>query len=515
MEARCRHRRLAAHPPTLVTALCTEPSRKKVESCAGPSQVATLTRRCFGATTAVANSTYDQSPLTLAGNHPMKLAILGSRGFPSTYGGYETLVRHLAPYLAAAGHEVTVYCRTRGRERGIWHTEGVRCIATPGHDSKSLSTLTFGMTGTIDAGFRRFDSVLVLNIANGFWFPALRAARTPFAVNTDGLEWERGKWSRAGKITFRLGARMTARCADALVCDSHAIGKIWKERFGRDSTYIPYGAPVLESVAQDRLGSKGIESKSYLLVVARLAPENNVELTLDALELLGDQAPPAVIVGSANFDSPIEARLQAMEATGRVLWLGHVEDQRLLTQLWAHCAVYVHGHSVGGTNPALLQALGAGAPTLALNTPFNAEVLPFPDSLYPCDPRVLASSLRSVVTSPSRQDTMAQCGRSIVRERYSWDGVCQAYMNVLESLARLARPRRFGPLPVRVLRPVPNGREEVRSREAQPTFARGDRQEAQRIRVADRSAPGRLAGLGAQRQAGAASVARGAPESDA
>ncbi|HXB63884.1 MAG TPA: DUF1972 domain-containing protein [Solirubrobacteraceae bacterium] len=369
----------------------------------------------------------------------MKLAILGSRGYPSTYGGYETLVRHLAPYLVAAGHDVTVYCRTRGSEQRIWHTDGVRCIATAGHESKSLSTLTFGMTASLDAGFRRFDSILVLNIANGFWFPALRAARTPFAVNTDGIEWERGKWSRAGRTAFRLGAKMTARYANALICDSHAIGAIWKERFGRESTYIPYGAPVLENVAADRLRDIGLERGSYLLVVARLAPENNVELALDALELLGDQAPRAVIVGSANFDSPIEARLQAMAATGRVSWLGHVDDQLLLTQLWANCGVYVHGHSVGGTNPALLQALGAGAPTLALDTPFNTEVLPFADDLYPRDAQMLAQRIRSVMSSPARRAQMAQRGRAVVRDRYSWEGVCRDYMDVLVSLARRER----------------------------------------------------------------------------
>src|ERR1700685_1384778 len=178
----------------------------------------------------------------------MNFAILGSRGFPSTYGGYETLVRYLARYLVQEGHEVTAYCRVRDEGRRMWTTEGVRCIATPGYDSKSLSTLTFGMTATLDASFRRFDSILVLNIANGFWFPALRAAQTPFAVNTDGIEWERGKWSRVGRATFRAGAWMTARNAGALICDSNAIGAIWQEMFGRDSTFIPYGAPVLNNV---------------------------------------------------------------------------------------------------------------------------------------------------------------------------------------------------------------------------------------------------------------------------
>ncbi len=365
----------------------------------------------------------------------MRFAILGGRGFPSTYGGYETLVRNLAPYLVQAGHNVTVYCRDRDAGRRTWLTEGVHCIATPGCDTKSLSTLTFGMTATLDASFRHFDSILVLNIANGFWFPILRAARIPFAVNTDGIEWERGKWSRLGRAAFRTGAWMTARNADALICDSKAIGDIWRERFGSDHIFIPYGAPVPDGVGRDRLENLMLGKGPYLLVVARLVPENHVELTLDALAVLDNEAPHAVVVGSANFDSPTERRLRRMAATGRVTWLGHVDDQRLLTQLWAHSGVYVHGHSVGGTNPALLQALGAGAPALALDTPFNAEVLPFPEQRFPRDAQVLANRIRSVIASRSLREDMAERGRSIVRARYSWDEVCRSYMKALVTLA--------------------------------------------------------------------------------
>jgi glycosyltransferase involved in cell wall biosynthesis len=378
----------------------------------------------------------------------MKLAIIGSRGFPSTYGGYETLVRHLAPYLVRAGHDVTVYCRARPEGRRAWVTEGVRCIATPGRDTKSISTLSFGMTGILDASLRGYDSILVLNIANGFWLPALRIARTPCAVNTDGIEWERGKWSRLGRATFQAGAWMTARNATALICDSRAIGQIWSERFGCDSTFIPYGAPVLHDVGRDRLDALDLGPEPYLLVVARLAPENNVDLTLSALDLLADNAPHAVIVGTANFDSPLERRLRRMEEAGRVSWLGHVDDQRLLTQLWAHSGVYVHGHSVGGTNPALLQALGAGAPTLALDTPFNAEVLPFPEHRFPHDAQALAARIRSTTTSPSLQGEMAQRGRSVVRERYTWEEVCGAY---LELLVGMGRPHSYAP-PSRMVR---------------------------------------------------------------
>jgi glycosyltransferase involved in cell wall biosynthesis len=370
----------------------------------------------------------------------MRFAILGSRGFPSTYGGYETLVRYLARHLVSEGHETTVYCRSRDESRRSWVTEDVRCVATWGRDTKSLSTLTYGMTSVAHASLARYDAALVLNIANGYWLPALKAARIPFAVNTDGIEWERGKWSTLGKAVFRGGASFTARFADELIADSEAIAARWEALFGRTSTFIPYGAPVLEDMGRDRLEAVPAAAEPYVLVVARLAPENNVELTLDAIELLGDRAPNAIVVGSANFDSPIEHRLRALEDRGVVSWLGHVDDQALLMQLWAHSAVYVHGHSVGGTNPALLQALGAGAPTLALDTPYSREVLREDRQLFPADPRVLARRIEQVAASSDLQDQMRRAGQEIVRQRYSWPDVCRRYTDVLMGLAGAAAP---------------------------------------------------------------------------
>lgn len=364
-----------------------------------------------------------------------KLAIIGSRGFPSTYGGYETLVRYLARYVVREGHELTVYCRARDERRRIWVTEGVRCIATHGIDSKSASTLSFGLTSISDASMRRYDAALVLNIANGFWLPALRASKTPFAVNTDGIEWERDKWNRAGRAAFLAGAKLTAKLSPALVCDSRAIGDIWQEQFGRQSVFIPYGGEVLREVGRDRMEAIGFDDTPYVLVVARLAPENNVELTLDAVERLNGENLKTVIVGSANFDSPIERRLQALSQSGDVTWLGHVDDQRLLTQLWANAAVYVHGHSVGGTNPALLQALGAGAPTLALDTPFSREVLPFEEHLFPRNADVLAEKIRTVAFNAEVQAQMRTRGQSIITDRYTWEDVCRRYTDLLVALA--------------------------------------------------------------------------------
>jgi glycosyltransferase involved in cell wall biosynthesis len=374
-----------------------------------------------------------------SGPSGLSFAIIGSRGYPSTYGGYETLVRYLARYLVADGHHVTVYCREPNNGRRVWHVDGVRCVATRGKDSKQLSTLSFGATSIADASLRRFDAALVLNIANGYWMPMLRAARVPFAVNTDGLEWQRAKWSKLGKTVFRVGAELSARFAPELVCDSQALGNIWQDEFGRSSVFIPYGGEVRASLGDTRIRDLGLATRSYVLSVARLAPENNVELTLDAIERLGEAAPKAVIVGSANFDNPITTRLKALQEQGKVLWLGHVADQDLLAELWQNAGVYVHGHSVGGTNPALLQALGAGAPTIALDTVFNREVLPFDQHLYPHDAAALAARIDTIISTDATQRDLIATGSDAVTGRYSWDDVCRKYTDLMVELAAARR----------------------------------------------------------------------------
>jgi glycosyltransferase involved in cell wall biosynthesis len=371
---------------------------------------------------------------------PLRVAILGSRGFPSTYGGFETFVRRIAPALASRGHQVTIYCRDRPVSgRRVWEVDGIRCIWSPGRDTKSLSTLSFGLTSHLDASFRSFDAALVLNVANGFFLPFLRSRQIPTALNTDGLEWRRGKWGTIARRVFYQGARMSARFADVLISDSKAIADIWQEEFSIGSTFIPYGADIAPDVGSDRVRALGLAPTTYVLVVARLIPENNVDLTLDALATL--RSVPAVIVGSANYPSQLESRLTELDGSGRLRWLGHVHDQDLLTELWANAGVYIHGHSVGGTNPALLQALGSGAPTLALDTPFNREVLENSEMVYPQDPDLLASKIEAVLGDQELRIRMQDYGRSVIATRYSWDAVIESYEAALrEAIVRRGLP---------------------------------------------------------------------------
>lgn len=369
-------------------------------------------------------------------NKRLRIGILGCRGFPSTYGGYETLVRHLARRWVAEGHDVTVYCRFRTEGQRKWTTEGVGCRWTPGIDSTSFSTLTFGATSHLDAARRGYDVVLVLNVANGFFLPFLKARKIPIVVNTDGIEWERGKWGMLARRVFLAGAQLSARYADLVVADSQAIGDIWQEKFGVESRFIPYGAEVIQKHSNGRIGALGLEPERYVLAVARLTPENNIGLLLDALEC-GEIRSPVVVVGSATSKGPLEQRLRDLDRDGQVRWMGHVSDQELLLELWGKCAVYVHGHSVGGTNPALLQALGAGAPTLALDTAFNREVVGDDEQLFPAQPDKLAARIQNVLADAEIRARFRARGQAIIRDRYSWPDVIDAYLDALRS-AQLA-----------------------------------------------------------------------------
>lgn len=372
-------------------------------------------------------------------NH--RIAILGTRGYPSYYGGFETLVRWLAPYLVQRGHEVVVYGRGEGWRAATESIDGVTVVNTWRLETKSTSTFTYGLTASSHLVRHPTDAALLMNVANGYHIRRLQRAGIPVVVNVDGIEWEREKWGSLARRVFLQGAELVARRASTLVYDSRAIGVIWEQQFGRKGLFIPYGAPVLNDVGTDLLRERGLPEGGYVLVVARIVPENNVDLLLDAVDLMAPR-PEVIVVGDSNYEHPTVDRLRSLASIGKVRALGHIDNQELLNELWAHAGVYWHGHSVGGTNPALLQALGAGSPTLALDTPFNREVIGNNDQLVESDASLLAARIEgSLSTAEPLAKEFARRGQSIVEERYSWDTVCEQYLEMFEGLiARATKP---------------------------------------------------------------------------
>lgn len=364
------------------------------------------------------------------------MAIIGTRGYPSYYGGFETAVRHLAPYLVEHGWNVDVYGR-----RGAIKTDDpeldprVVSRVTRGVESKSLSTLSYGLTASVDALRRKPDVALVMNVANGFWLPMLKARGIPTLVNVDGIEWDRAKWGRAAKEMFKAGARLTAKHATRLVFDAREIGRRWERDFGRDGVFIPYGG---NEIVGDLPVEPGLTHRGYALMVARFVAENTVAEFVDAASTISRHH-DVVIVGSSGYQGEFDERVAALSRTNRrVSWLGHLNSDQRLHSLWQHAGAYFHGHSVGGTNPALVQAMAAGAPIVARDTVYNREVLedsgtyvnPFPDEI--------AQGVLDLLGSPDKQGVLSQDAKLRAREHYSWREVCRRYESSLTELADAA-----------------------------------------------------------------------------
>nr|WP_092802615.1 glycosyltransferase [Rhodococcus globerulus] len=356
------------------------------------------------------------------------VSIIGTRGYPSYYGGFETLVRRLAPYLVDAGWDVTVYGRhgaTKADDSSVDHR--VKSVLTRGIESKSLSTLSYGFTSTLHTARRKPDVALVMNVANGFWLPTLRARGIPTVVNVDGIEWERAKWGSNAKRVFRAGARLTAMSATELVCDSVEIRRRWRDEFDREGTYIPYGGdvpPPLPPVT-------GLTRRGYVLMVARFVPENTVPEFIAAATVLSEKW-DVVIVGSSGYGGEIEDRIRELcDANSKVKWMGHISDDKVLFSLWQNCGVYFHGHSVGGTNPALVQAMACGAPIVARDTVYNREVLDGAAIFADPQPAKIIEKISDAFEDRDGLEILASAAQERAIADFSWDSVCSAYDSCL------------------------------------------------------------------------------------
>jgi len=359
------------------------------------------------------------------------VSIIGTRGYPSWYGGFETAVRQLAPSLIDAGWDVTVYGR-----RGTTQPDApgrdprVRSRLTRGVETTSLSTLSYGLTAVLDALRQRPDAVLVMNVANGFWLPLLRLRGIPVLLNVDGIEWERAKWGPAAKATFRIGARLSARFADRLVGDGREIVRRWRADFGVDAAFIPYGGDTVPPLPVE----PGLTHRGYALLVARFVLENTIlEFVEAARELAASH--DVVIVGSTGYGGELDELVRRLAAEEkRVHWFGHVSDDARLHALWQHAGAYFHGHSVGGTNPALVQAAFAGAPVVARDTVYNRDVLGEQGVYVTADAQSIAREVARVLGDPAEQQRLSEVSLARAEGDYTWPSVCARYEQELRDL---------------------------------------------------------------------------------
>ena len=366
----------------------------------------------------------------------LRIGILGTRGVPANYSGFETCAEEVSVGLVERGHDVTVYCR-RGNALGDpTEYKGVRLRYRPHIERKSLGTFTHALTCTLDARRMGFDVLLYFNAATAplaclAKLPGGR--RPPIVLNVDGLEWKRRKWGLLGRSYYVLAEWLSTKVADRIISDARAIQRYYVERWNAPSTFVPYGAHLGGAERPEILREYGLEPGSYFLVVGRLEPENNADLIIEAFHRVATDK-RLVIVGGVNYKSAFAARLQR-QANARVALLGPVYTPTHVRELYCGAFAYIHGHEVGGTNPALLQALGYGGCVLALDVPFNAEVVGDAALLYKKDPDDLAAQITRLLAEPLLVQRLRERAAPRIREAYRWPHVIDGYERILRRAA--------------------------------------------------------------------------------
>lgn len=376
----------------------------------------------------------------------LRIAILGTKGIPANYGGFETFAEQLSTRLAVRGHQVTVYAEAGGGESmaDTFH-QGVRVRYRQRPRWGAASVLAYDCACLWDAR-RGYDLVYMLGYGAAWacWWP--RVFGVPVWINVDGLEWARSKWGWGARTYLRWMEWLATRVATRLIADAEAIAQRFRETYprGAPTSFIAYGANVIHPYSMDAqaLSAWGLQAGRYLLVVARPEPENHILEIIQGYLLLHGHAWPLVIVGDVSGDTAYQRQLRAL-ASDRVRFLGGVYDPGQLQGLRAHAACYLHGHSVGGTNPSLLEALACGNQVIAHDNPFNREVAADVADFFRTPEQLAACLERLRDRSPRESEQRSRRAQDLIARRYTWDGIAAEY----EALMWAQRDEREGKTP--------------------------------------------------------------------
>ncbi len=359
----------------------------------------------------------------------MKIAILGTRGVPARYGGFETLAEQLGERLTRRGHEVTVYCRRHPDGRGLASYRGMRRVELPAIHSRALETPTHTLLSSLHAFAHDYDAVLLCNGANTIFCPILRLKGARVVLNVDGLDRARRKWGPIARLYYSLCEALSTILPSAIVVDARVIERYYRERFGKTAFFIPYGCELPRVSTNGTLLQHGLEPRRYFLYVSRLEPENNAHLVVRAFEKVRGEHRLA-IVGHAPYARSYVAEIQATRDP-RVAFTGGVYGDGYL-ELHSNAYAYVQATEVGGTHPALVEAMAFGHGIVANGTPENREVLGDAGLYYePGNVEDLAGKLQALADDPALCRALGERASARAQAHYRWDDVTDRYETVL------------------------------------------------------------------------------------
>jgi glycosyltransferase involved in cell wall biosynthesis len=330
----------------------------------------------------------------------MKIALLGTRGIPANYGGFETFAEELSVRLARRGHEVTVYCRTNNVGKIGPTYRGVRLTLLPTIRHKYFDTLAHTALSTLHLLFHRQDIVLFCNGANAVFTIIPRCLGMPTALNVDGLERQRKKWNALARLWYLISERLSTWFPSAVVADAAVIQDYYQQKYRKRTHLIAYGAETGKTSTIEVLQRLGLRPGEYLLYVSRMEPENNALLVVRAFERTSIDK-KLVMVGDAPYAADYIEQVKATRDP-RILFPGAIYGAGY-HELQSHSLAYIHATEVGGTHPALIEAMGRGCPVLFLDTPENREVAGDVGIAYEKDESKLASAIETLAESPAEE----------------------------------------------------------------------------------------------------------------
>lgn len=364
-----------------------------------------------------------------------RIALMGTRGVPARYGGFETFAEQLSTRLVARGHEVLVYGRCSFRER--WGKReplsGVSRRDTPTIFHKYLETPIHAFSSALDVLFQPVDIILLCNGANSPLAPIMLCKRVPLVINVDGIERNRAKWNRLGKAWYLLGEHCSVRLATRIVSDARVIAEYYRNHHHVDSTVIPYGVHPIRRAPSEVLKQFNLEPGRYLLYVSRLEPENNALGVIEAYKTLQTDM-PLVIVGDAPYATEYKQLLRQTAARANVIFTGF-QFGEAYQEFQSNCYLYIQATEVGGTHPALIESMSYGNCVIANGTPENVEVVGDSGLIFEKNNFMhLASIIRELLVEPQSVAGFGARAAARVAEHYSWDSVVRQYEGLFDSL---------------------------------------------------------------------------------
>lgn len=366
----------------------------------------------------------------------MKIAIIGSRGYPYVYSGYETFVKELVERLAPRGYEITVYCHKNLFKELPAQVNGVNLVYITTIEKKALSQLVHSIQSITHACLKDFDVILVVNSANGPFGIITKLFSKKTAINVDGLEWLRPKWKGMGSKYFYWASKMATRLYDVIITDSDEMQKVYEREFNAKSTVIAYGANIRESLRPDLINQWNLKKNGYYLIVGRLIPDNNADLIVREF-VASRSSKKLVIVGDVPYSDAYASAIKSIQDP-RLVFTGYVNDQDVLAELYHNCFAYFHGHEFGGTNPTMLKALAYGCAICALDTVFNREMLDNAEyGVY--FSKQLGSLVQMIHFIEAEPDTLIvyqQKSRKRIIENYTWEKITQQYDTLFTNLMK-------------------------------------------------------------------------------